>query len=109
MLIHMRHTPWPPSAEYCSRGSLFQLLQGAARDPTQAAQLTWRRRLSMVGPGKVAELRMGLWGPCCAQMELVATWLQHCSKCHRSRLCRVMDSCAARPLPQALDAALGML
>lgn len=35
-------------SEYCRRGSLYDVLQAAARDPAQAAQLTWRRRVHMV-------------------------------------------------------------
>ena len=34
--------------EYCERGSLFDVLRAAAASPQAAAQLTWRRRLSMV-------------------------------------------------------------
>lgn len=48
------HTAWckrpsPPfsiaAAEYCSRGSLYDVLQAAQRQPAVAAQLTWQRRL----------------------------------------------------------------
>lgn len=35
------------SAEYCSRGSLFDCLAAALQHPEAAAQLTWRRRLCM--------------------------------------------------------------
>lgn len=35
-------------AEYCSRGSLFDVLQQATADPQQAAELTWPLRLSLV-------------------------------------------------------------
>ena len=34
--------------EYCSRGSLVDLLAAARRDASVAAMLTWHRRLSMV-------------------------------------------------------------
>ncbi|KAL4423124.1 hypothetical protein ABPG77_004807 [Micractinium sp. CCAP 211/92] len=34
--------------EYCSRGSLYDVLRQAARDPEAAVQLTWQRRLSML-------------------------------------------------------------
>lgn len=34
--------------EHCSRGSLYGVLNQAARDPALAAQLTWRRRLAIV-------------------------------------------------------------
>ena len=42
-----RHLP-PPPAEYCSRGSLYDVLQAASRQPEAAAALTWRLRLQMV-------------------------------------------------------------
>lgn len=38
-------------AEYCSRGSLLTVLRRASRDPVQAAELTWKLRLRMVGWG----------------------------------------------------------
>lgn len=34
-------------AEYCARGSLYDVLQAARRQPAVAAQLTWQRRLSL--------------------------------------------------------------
>lgn len=34
-------------AEYCSRGSLYDVIQAAKRDQALAAQLTWARRLSL--------------------------------------------------------------
>lgn len=39
----------PPAliTEYCQRGSLYDVMQAAKRDPSVAAQLTWRRRLGM--------------------------------------------------------------
>lgn len=42
-------SPLPRAAEYCSRGSLFDLLQAARASPTAgvAVQLTWQRRLAM--------------------------------------------------------------
>lgn len=48
-----RHTlgPRPRSAhpaEYCSRGSLYDVLRAAAQQPDKAAELTWQRRLGMV-------------------------------------------------------------
>ena len=47
-------TPPPPHphAEYCSRGSLTDVLQRAREDPAAAAQLTWRRRLEMASAGR---------------------------------------------------------
>lgn len=38
-------------AEYCSRGSLYDCLAAAREHPVAAAQLTWRRRLSMAIDG----------------------------------------------------------
>jgi len=35
-------------ADYCSRGSLYDVLRQAAKDPTAARQLTWLRRLALV-------------------------------------------------------------
>lgn len=35
-------------AEYCPRGSVYESLQEGLRSPAAAAELTWRRRLSMV-------------------------------------------------------------
>ncbi|KAK2078096.1 hypothetical protein QBZ16_003964 [Prototheca wickerhamii] len=39
----------PPcvASEYCARGSLTDVLRGAARSPAKAAQLDWQRRLNM--------------------------------------------------------------
>lgn len=34
--------------EYCSRGSLYDVLRQACRDREAAGQLTWQRRLSML-------------------------------------------------------------
>lgn len=39
------HTHVP--AEYCARGSLYDVLRAAATNPARAAELTWRRRLSL--------------------------------------------------------------
>lgn len=43
----------PPAliTEYCARVSLFDCLRAASTDPAIAAQLTWQRRLAMVGGG----------------------------------------------------------
>ena len=41
------HEPPTIVTEYCSRGSLTQVLATARTDPAVAAQLTWQRRLSM--------------------------------------------------------------
>ena len=38
----------PPQAEYCAKGSLTELLAEGREDAAAAAELTWRRRLSMV-------------------------------------------------------------
>lgn len=35
-------------SEYCTRGSMYDLLHEAARSPALAAKLTWHRRLRMV-------------------------------------------------------------
>jgi len=37
----------PPAAEYCSNGSLHELLARARREPKLAVQLTWGRRLAL--------------------------------------------------------------
>ena len=42
-------------AEFCARGSLYDVLRRGRRDAEAAAQLTWRRRLGMVGE------RVGWW------------------------------------------------
>lgn len=55
MIIFRLATPFaapnssPPrcSAEYCSRGSLYDCLAAAREQPAVAAQLTWRCRLAM--------------------------------------------------------------
>jgi serine/threonine protein kinase len=46
----------PPcvATEYCSRGSLTDVLRGAARSPQKAAQLDWARRLNMVSLNMVS-------------------------------------------------------
>lgn len=81
-------------AEYCSRGSLYDVLRAASLDPAKAAQMTWRLRLSMVSA-------------CTCTAYL-----------HPPALGRFADALppAALPLPpappctaQALDAAAGML
>lgn len=40
----------PLSAEYCSRGSLADVLKAARQSPSVAARLTWDKRLRMVSP-----------------------------------------------------------
>lgn len=35
-------------AEYCARGSLYDVLSAASRDASLAATLTWRRRIAML-------------------------------------------------------------
>lgn len=52
------HLPTP--AEYCPRGSLFDLLQAAQRSPAAARQLTWGRRLHLVSLLRAAGLGAGL-------------------------------------------------
>ena len=52
MLVHLRHTHCPPPllpppAEYCARGSLYDVLRQGSQDPSAAAQLTVQRRLGM--------------------------------------------------------------
>ena len=44
---------YPPAlvTEYCSRGSLTDVLHGGARDAARARHLTWARRLHMVSAG----------------------------------------------------------
>lgn len=42
-----RPAPATAAAELCSRGSLYDVLRGAARDPAKAAELTWQLRLRM--------------------------------------------------------------
>lgn len=44
--------PFSLLPEYCTMGSLFDLLQRAASTPEEEAQLTWERRLRMVGCGQ---------------------------------------------------------
>ena len=44
------HHP-PLAAEYCARGGLDEVLAQARKDPAVGAQLTWARRLQLVGPG----------------------------------------------------------
>lgn len=51
-VLGMVHSPPCIVTEYCSRGSLTDVLQAAAADPKLAAQLTWPRRLQMVGVHK---------------------------------------------------------
>ncbi|KAL4457287.1 hypothetical protein ABPG75_012152 [Micractinium tetrahymenae] len=43
-------TSFPPAmiTEYCGKGSLTDVLQGARKSPQKAAQLTWARRLHML-------------------------------------------------------------
>lgn len=47
--LHPSPAPVAPSAhaEYCSRGRLYDCLAAARTQPEAAAQMTWRRRLSM--------------------------------------------------------------
>lgn len=37
----------PACAEYCSNGSLFDVLEEAKESPQEAARLSWSRRLDM--------------------------------------------------------------
>lgn len=55
-----------PPAEYCSRGSLYDVLKRASWDNDLASQLTWRLRLSIVSEpeqawkgGQAAEAGLG--------------------------------------------------
>lgn len=47
----MPYTPILPNAlraaEYCARGSLYDVLKQANRSPAAAAELTWRRRVDI--------------------------------------------------------------
>ena len=43
----LRSLPSAPSAEYCARGSLTDVLRGAKTSPAKASQLDWLRRLNM--------------------------------------------------------------
>ena len=45
--------PMPPCVvtEYCSRGSLADILRAAKKSPALAAKLDWARRLNMVTEG----------------------------------------------------------
>ena len=47
-------SPAPHPACSRSRGSLYDVLRGARTSPEKAAQLTWSRRLNMVGAGWAA-------------------------------------------------------
>lgn len=42
-------TPLHSLPEYCARGGLDSVLAEARRDPAAAAELTWKRRISLVG------------------------------------------------------------
>lgn len=44
--MHSRNSH--PHAEYCARGSLYDVLKAGAQDPARAAELTMKRRISMV-------------------------------------------------------------
>ena len=46
--------------EYCSRGSLTDVLRAARPAPAAAARLDWARRLNMVRPTVVEVLMQGL-------------------------------------------------
>ena len=46
---HPPHTVPHCTAEYCQRGSLYDVLRGGLRNPAAAAELTWPLRLQMVG------------------------------------------------------------
>lgn len=49
VILFMGLCPEPPCVvtEYCSRGSLYDLLQAAKADPSLAGQLDWSRRLGL--------------------------------------------------------------
>jgi serine/threonine protein kinase len=55
----------PPcvAAEFCSRGSVFDVLRGAAADPDAAAELTWRRTLDMAIGGATGMLHLHTRSP----------------------------------------------
>jgi hypothetical protein len=44
-----RLPPRPCTAEYCARGSLYDVLRRGRQDPARAAELTWSLRLAMAG------------------------------------------------------------
>jgi hypothetical protein len=48
-------------SEYCSKGSLADVLRGARASPAKAAQLDWHRRLNMVR-GLAGIAGWGGWG-----------------------------------------------
>lgn len=45
--IDFTHTRLQNAAEYCSRGSLYDVLKQGTRLPAAAAELTWRRRVDI--------------------------------------------------------------
>ena len=57
----------PPTVitEYCGKGSLLDVLQGAAASRPKAAQLTWTRRLNMALDAAKGMLCVGWGGSCC--------------------------------------------
>ena len=81
-------------AEFCSRGSLYDVLRLANRQPDFAAELTWQRRLGMVRPARAAALLRLL-------LRCRASWgYSSHSRCRSSH--------TTLPL-QAFDAARGLL
>lgn len=66
--------PSPPCvlSEFCSRGSLADVLRAARQSPQLAAKLDWPRRLSMVGAGcGAAALFIYLISGCCCLCQRV--------------------------------------
>lgn len=58
----------PPTilTEFCARGSLFDVLHQAARDPARGAELTWRRCMGMVRGARVCgEACLWRWAQRC--------------------------------------------
>lgn len=106
--------PPPPQAEYCAKGSLTELLAEGREDAAAAAELTWRRRLSMVRCSSASAEQPA--DHCCASAGLKKRqcWVQGSRR--QSLLTRPdLTNPSAHPAwntghpMQALNAALGML
>ena len=86
VVLFMGLCPEPPLLvmEWCSRGSLFDLLNQGSEDPAMAAQLTWARRLGMALDGAKVQHQLRDLGV----QGFLRVWVQKAAAEACERVCR---------------------